>query len=91
MNISRRGATEAGRKGGRRRRWIAGVCSGALRRVAANAWPLLQSTAAATAAWWLARWLNNHPDPFFAPIAAVVALNASRGSAARTRCGSWRG
>jgi uncharacterized membrane protein YgaE (UPF0421/DUF939 family) len=40
---------------------------------------LLQSTAAATAAWWLARWLNNHPDPFFAPIAAVVALNASRG------------
>jgi hypothetical protein len=40
---------------------------------------LLQSTAAATAAWWLARWLDNHPDPFFAPIAAVVALNASRG------------
>jgi hypothetical protein len=42
-------------------------------------WPLLQSTAAATAAWVIARQLNDHPDPFFAPIAAVVALNASRG------------
>ena len=79
MNISQHGATEAGRKGGRLRRRIVGACSGALRRVAANAWPLLQSTAAATAAWWLARWLDNQPDPFFAPIAAVVALNASRG------------
>lgn len=79
MNISQHGATEAGRKGGRLRRRIMGALSGALRRLAANAWPLLQSTAAATAAWWLARWLDNHPDPFFAPIAAVVALNASRG------------
>jgi Fusaric acid resistance protein-like len=79
VNTSQHGATEAGRKGGRLRRRIVGACSGALRRVAANAWPLLQSTAAATAAWWLARWLDNHPDPFFAPIAAVVALNASRG------------
>jgi Fusaric acid resistance protein-like len=79
VNISQHGATEAGRKGGRLRRRIVGACSGALRRVAANAWPLLQSTAAATAAWWLARWLDNHPEPFFAPIAAVVALNASRG------------
>ena len=79
MKASHHGATEVGRKSGRLWRWIVGACSGALRRVAANAWPLLQSTAAATAAWWLARWLNNHPDPFFAPIAAVVALNASRG------------
>jgi Fusaric acid resistance protein-like len=79
VNISQHGATAAGRKGGRLRRRIIGALSGALRRLAANAWPLLQSTAAATAAWWLARWLDNHPDPFFAPIAAVVALNASRG------------
>jgi hypothetical protein len=79
VNISQHGATGAGRKGGRLRRRIIGALSGALRRLAANAWPLLQSTAAATAAWWLARWLDNHPDPFFAPIAAVVALNASRG------------
>jgi uncharacterized membrane protein YgaE (UPF0421/DUF939 family) len=79
VNISRHGASEAGRKGGRLRRLLVGPCAGALRRVAANAWPLLQSTAAAPAAWWLARWLDNHPNPFFAPIAAVVALNASRG------------
>jgi uncharacterized membrane protein YgaE (UPF0421/DUF939 family) len=55
------------------------ACSRALRRAVANMWPLLQSTAAATAAWVIARQLNDHPDPFFAPIAAVVALNASRG------------
>jgi hypothetical protein len=79
VNLSQHGATEAGRKRGRLRRWIVVACSAALRRVAANAWPLLQSTAAATVAWWLARWLDNHPDPFFAPMAAVVALNASRG------------
>jgi uncharacterized membrane protein YgaE (UPF0421/DUF939 family) len=79
VKASQHGATEVGRKGGRLRRRIMGACAGALRRVAANAWPLLQSTAAATAAWWLARWLDNHPDPFFAPMAAVLALNASRG------------
>jgi uncharacterized membrane protein YgaE (UPF0421/DUF939 family) len=57
------------------------VCSGsrALRRLGAHAWPLLQGTAAATAAWVIASRLGDHPDPFFAPIAAVVALNASRG------------
>jgi Fusaric acid resistance protein-like len=79
VNISQHGATETGHEGGSLWRRVMEVISGALGRVAANAWPLLQSTAAATAAWWLARWLNNHPDPFFAPIAAVVALNASRG------------
>ena len=79
MNISDHGAAGVGRTGGMLRRRIMGACSSALRRVAANAWPLLQSTAAATAAWWLARWLDNHPDPFFAPMSAVVALNASRG------------
>ena len=51
----------------------------ALRRLGAHAWPLLQGTAAATAAWVIARRLGDHRDPFFAPIAAVVALNASRG------------
>ena len=51
----------------------------ALRRLAANAWPLLQSTTAATLAWALAKSLGDHPDPFFAPMSAVVALNASRG------------
>jgi Fusaric acid resistance protein-like len=79
VKTSHHGATDVGRKGGSLRRRITGACSGALRRLAANAWPLLQSTTAATAAWLLAQRLDNHPDPFFAPIAAVVALNASRG------------
>jgi hypothetical protein len=60
-------------------RRMVGGGSRALRRLGAHAWPLLQGTAAATAAWVLARRLADHPDPFFAPIAAVVALNASRG------------
>src|SRR5215211_1498927 len=60
-------------------RRVARAGAGGLRRVAGNAWPLLQGTAAATAAWVIARRLGDHPDPFFAPIAAVVALNASRG------------
>jgi uncharacterized membrane protein YgaE (UPF0421/DUF939 family) len=58
---------------------MVGSCSRALRRLGEHAWPLLQGTAAATAAWVIARRLGDHPDPFFAPIAAVVALNASRG------------
>src|SRR5215213_4598547 len=64
---------------GERWRRVARAGAGGLRRVAGNAWPLLQGTAAATAAWVIARRLGDHPDPFFAPIAAVVALNASRG------------
>lgn len=55
------------------------ACSRALRRLAADAWPLLQRTAAAAAAWAIARYGVGHPEPFFAPIAAVVALNASLG------------
>jgi uncharacterized membrane protein YgaE (UPF0421/DUF939 family) len=58
--------------------------SHALGRLRADAWPLLQRTAAATVAWVIARQLIasglviDH-DPFFAPIAAVIALNASLG------------
>jgi hypothetical protein len=47
--------------------------------VVADLWPLLQSTAAATAAWVIARHLVQHHEPFFAPIAAIVSLNASFG------------
>jgi uncharacterized membrane protein YgaE (UPF0421/DUF939 family) len=47
--------------------------------VARAAWPLLQGTAAATAAWVIATDVVNHHQPFFAPIAAVIALNAPVG------------
>jgi uncharacterized membrane protein YgaE (UPF0421/DUF939 family) len=40
---------------------------------------LLQRTLAAIAAWAIAKNVFDHHDPFFAPIAAVVALNASLG------------
>jgi uncharacterized membrane protein YgaE (UPF0421/DUF939 family) len=48
-------------------------------RVVADAWPLLQGTAAATAAWVIAKYVLDHPEPFFAPVAAFVALNTSLG------------
>jgi uncharacterized membrane protein YgaE (UPF0421/DUF939 family) len=51
----------------------------ALRRLAEDIWPLLQGTAAATAAWVIAKYLLDRPEPFFAPIAALVALNTSLG------------
>ena len=50
-----------------------------LRTAAVRSWPLLQITAAATVAWVIARTLADHPDPFFAPIAAVVALSSPLG------------
>ena len=51
----------------------------AARRTAADAWPLLQGTAAATAAWVIAKYVLDHEQPFFAPIAALIALNTSLG------------
>lgn len=45
----------------------------------ADLWPVLQQTAAGTLAWIIAGYVVNHHDPFFAPIAAVVALNTPLG------------
>jgi len=60
-------------------RRLAEAGSRALRRTAADAWPLLQGTAAATTAWVIAKYVLGHEQPFFAPIAALVALNTSLG------------
>jgi hypothetical protein len=55
----------------------------ALRRLAPDAWLVLQGTVAATLSWVIAKnFVGNH-EPFFAPIAAVVALNASLGERGR--------
>ena len=51
----------------------------ALRRVIDDLWPLLQGTAAAAIAWAIAKYGLDHEDPFFAPVAAVIALNATTG------------
>src|SRR3954449_2885259 len=51
-----------------------------LRRLTvADLWPVLQQTIAGTVAWLLATHLVHHHEPFFAPIAAVVALNTQLG------------
>jgi hypothetical protein len=50
-----------------------------LTRWTAGAWLVLQGTAAATAAWVIARYVFDHDEPFFAPVAAVIALNTSLG------------
>ncbi|MDQ3879908.1 MAG: FUSC family protein [Chloroflexota bacterium] len=60
-------------------RRAAAAGSRALRRPVADIWPLLQGTAAATAAWAIAKYVFDHQQPFFAPIAALIALNTSLG------------
>ncbi|MFD4369510.1 aromatic acid exporter family protein [Rhodococcus sp. NPDC058521] len=51
----------------------------AWQRIRADAWPLAQRAAAAVIAWVIALGIGDHPQPFFAPIAAVIALNATLG------------
>jgi hypothetical protein len=51
----------------------------ALRRVPPDVWLVLQGTAAATAAWVIAERVVGDHEPFFAPIAAFVGLNAAVG------------
>ena len=48
-------------------------------RVRETAWPITQAAVAAGVAWALAHTVLGHPQPFFAPIAAVVALAAGVG------------
>jgi hypothetical protein len=51
----------------------------ALKRISSDSWPVLQGAIAATLAWVIADLLVGGHDPFFAPIAAFVGLNASLG------------
>jgi hypothetical protein len=55
----------------------------ALRRLPSDTWLVLQSTLAATAAWVIAQHVVGNHNPFFAPIAAAVGLNAARGERGR--------
>jgi uncharacterized membrane protein YgaE (UPF0421/DUF939 family) len=50
-----------------------------LRRSAYSVWPIAQQTAAAVVAWVIALRFAGHPEPFFAPIAAIVGLNVTLG------------
>jgi uncharacterized membrane protein YgaE (UPF0421/DUF939 family) len=49
---------------------------------ATSSWQILQQTAAAVLAWLIATMVVGHAEPFFAPVAAVVALNATLGERA---------
>ena len=51
----------------------------AISRLRAGWLPLLESTAAATLAWLIATRLVGHPQPFFAPAAALIVLGQTRG------------
>src|SRR5581483_3229018 len=54
-----------------------------LRVLRAAAAPLLQTSAAAGIAWFVAHDLIGHRTPFFAPIAAVIALGVVPGNHTR--------
>ena len=50
-----------------------------LTRLRMRMWPILQTAAAAVAAWYLARLLTGEERPVFASIAAVICLGATIG------------
>jgi uncharacterized membrane protein YgaE (UPF0421/DUF939 family) len=49
----------------------------------ASLWRIAQAAVASALAWWLARQIPHHPRPFFAPIAAVIAMVAVPGTRGR--------
>ena len=52
-------------------------------RLRSSALPIVQCALAAGLAWWVAKDLVGHSQPFFAPIAAVVSLGLSLGARMR--------
>jgi uncharacterized membrane protein YgaE (UPF0421/DUF939 family) len=50
-----------------------------LARLRLAGWQITQCAVGAALAWFLAREVLGHPQPFFAPVAAVVALGVSYG------------
>ena len=56
---------------------------GAFGRLRVSAGPLAQTVAAAVAAWLVATQALGHPRPVFAPVAAIIALGATRAQRGR--------
>src|SRR3954451_25023492 len=56
---------------------------GGMARVREALWPTVQTAVAATIAWVIATRVCAHSSPFFAPVAAIMALGATRGQRAR--------
>ena len=61
------------------RYWMGEAAAVVRDRFAAHAWSVVQATLAAVIAWTIAGALVQDHRPFFAPIAAVVALNTAGG------------
>lgn len=55
----------------------------AQRRVRASLWPAVQAALAAALAWYVAHDVLEHPQPFFAPIAAAITVSISYTQRAR--------
>ncbi|RKS73448.1 fusaric acid resistance family protein [Actinomadura pelletieri DSM 43383] len=55
------------------------IARAAAHRVAVDGWIVVQATLGAGVAWSIATYLLEHPAPFFAPIAAIIALIANLG------------
>jgi uncharacterized membrane protein YgaE (UPF0421/DUF939 family) len=64
------------------RRGAGGLRAGGL-RLRARTWPIMQSAVAAAGAWEIAVEVLGHRRPFFAPVAAIIALGVTFGQ--RTR------
>lgn len=71
------------RVGAEKRQGVVNVGRRMLQRVGSPMWALVQATAAATTAWILAKHVVGNHEPFFAPIAAVLALNMPLGERGR--------
>src|SRR3954447_19190041 len=56
---------------------------GGASRIRTALWPIVQTAVAATIAWVIATRAFGHQGPFFAPVAAIMALGATRGQRAR--------
>lgn len=67
MVVWRHPVADRGRRFGRRR-W---------RQWRSHGWQIAQCAVAAAVAWWVASALLGHERPFFAPVAAMVALGVS--------------
>jgi uncharacterized membrane protein YgaE (UPF0421/DUF939 family) len=52
-------------------------------QVRLSLWPAVQTAAAAAIAWSIAHYLLGHEQPFFAAVAAVIAMGSSRGQRGR--------
>lgn len=52
-------------------------------RLRSKSWQIAQASIAAGVAWWLAQHLLDHPQPFFAPVVALVSLGTTYGQRLR--------